>query len=80
MTCKFCNGELIPMEAVGEGIKTMRIMLGMLGGEFEEEYDGIQLMEGNYLTFDNSSGEYARGAVEINYCPMCGHELKGSEE
>lgn len=31
----------------------------------------------NRLYFDNSSWEYARGYIKINYCPMCG---KGNED
>ena len=30
----------------------------------------------NRLYFDNSSREYARGYIKINYCPMCGKKLR----
>lgn len=29
----------------------------------------------NRLYFDNSSWEYARGYIKINYCPICGRKL-----
>ena len=29
----------------------------------------------NRLYFDNSSWEYARGYIKINYCPICGKKL-----
>ena len=32
---------------------------------------------GSYsLRYDNSCGEYGEGAVEINYCPICGRKLE----
>lgn len=42
------------------------------------EVNGIILVnedEENQLYFDNSSWEYARGYIKINYCPICGRKL-----
>ena len=43
------------------------------------EVNGIILVidedKENRLYFDNSSWEYARGYIKINYCPICGREL-----
>ena len=42
------------------------------------EVNGIILVnedEENRLYFDNSSWEYARGYVKINFCPICGRKL-----
>ena len=82
--CKFCAGKAISAEYAGEGIKTMGMMLGMLFGmdkDNENELNnGIQLQEGNELTFDNSAREYAPLAIEIKYCPFCGKELVHKDE
>ena len=82
--CRFCAGKVIDRDLVGAGIKTVQTMLHSMFGMFDEEktccVDGIQLQQGNILTFDNSSGEYAAMAVEIKYCPMCGKELVHIEE
>jgi hypothetical protein len=43
------------------------------------EVNGIILVidedKENRLYFDNSSWEYARGYIKINYCPICGRKL-----
>jgi len=63
----------------------MMQMLGWMFGIGDEEEkekveDGIQIVRGNLLTFDNSSREYAPLGVEINYCPMCGKKLEAIKE
>ena len=69
----FCQGGLYENEANStNGIMPIPALLGF------DEHSGIMLDEENgkhYLTYDNSAGEYARGAVEIKYCPICGREL-----
>jgi hypothetical protein len=79
--CKFCAGGRVNAEYVGEGIRTMRINLSMMFGAFndDDEKDGIRLVDGKYLAFDNSSGEYAEQMVEINYCPLCGKKIEPKE-
>ena len=32
--------------------------------------------ENDILWFDNSGHEYLTGRISINYCPMCGRNLK----
>lgn len=79
--CKFCRGEWIHAEYVGEGITTMMTNLKMVFGmsNDDKEYDGIHLIDGNMLAFDNSSGEYADQMVAINYCPFCGEKVEPKE-
>ena len=80
--CKFCEGKVIKAHEYGEGIKTMRSMFSSLMGlsndydESDRAEDGIMLNNGNVLSFDNSSGEYAEMFIEINYCPFCGRKLE----
>jgi len=75
--CAFCAGKRIPATYAGEGTHTMRTMLTMMFGTAEEDaVDGIRLVDGKFMAFDNSSGEYAEQMVEINFCPMCGQEIK----
>lgn len=38
--------------------------------------DEIYLDENDILCFDNSGHEYPTGRININYCPMCGRDLK----
>ena len=73
--CSFCAGDRIFPDQVGEGTKTMAMMMGMLLGDLRNGSDGIRLVNKTYLAFDNSAGEYAEEMVEIKYCPMCGREL-----
>lgn len=89
MSCDFCEGKRIPPIRFGSsGIHTMRRNLAFLFGNmgyipvFMEEHepdDYIQLEkneDGYFLTFQNSSGEYAKGFAEIKYCPLCGKKLE----
>ena len=77
--CRFCSENPVKAECtVGNGIKTMSMMIGMLFGRMSDDdrlEDGIQLQDGNLLCFDNSSREYVPLGVRIGYCPMCGREL-----
>ena len=80
-TCRFCVGKVIHCEYhFNDGFHTMGTMLGILlgtGDENDEKLkDGIQLCKGNMLAFESSSGEYESLGVRINYCPLCGRELK----
>lgn len=85
--CRFCSGGNVRAEfTVGDGLKTMGMMIGMLFGKFGNEddpervYNGIQLQSGNMLCFDNSSREYVPLGIRIGYCPLCGRELKEEEK
>lgn len=85
--CRFCSGNNVPAEyTIGDGFKTMGMMIGMLSGMFGNEdeperlYNGIQLQSGNMLCFDNSAREYVPLGIRIGNCPFCGRELKPEEE
>lgn len=75
--CEFCEGnERIIEEYHGEGILPMRTMITGLFG-FGDSKNGIRYdTDNNLLGFDNSEGEYAEGFAKINYCPMCGRDLR----
>lgn len=75
--CKFCEGnERISEEYHEEGLLPMRTMITGLFG-FGDSKNGIRYdSENNLLGFDNSEGEYAECFVKINYCPMCGRDLR----
>lgn len=75
--CKFCEGnERISGEYHGQGILPARTMITSLFG-FGDSVYGIRYdTDTNLLGFDNSEGEYAEGFVKINYCPMCGRDLR----
>lgn len=34
-----------------------------------------KILKHNALVFTNSANEYGPGALNINYCPMCGRKL-----
>lgn len=76
--CGFCKGEFKSADGVVDGGQmTMRTMLGIMIGKNPSEDDGMGIkLYGDKLFFDNSSGEYTDGFVQINYCPFCGKELK----
>jgi len=83
--CRFCNGEAISCDDVGEGIQTMSMMVdamfeNLFGYTEKKKNDylknGIQLQRGNRLCFDSSAREYAVLDIEIRYCPFCGKELE----
>ena len=82
--CLFCEGKPIRTEYCTNGTKPVMMMLDIMLGRIDDRerdyaYDGIMLKEGNKLCFDNSSGEYSEQAIDINYCPFCGKELKADE-
>ena len=81
--CRFCSGNNVPAECtIGDGFKTMGMMLRMLFGNDDgsaDLYNGIQLQSGNMLCFDNSAREYVPLGIRIGYCPLCGRELKEEE-
>lgn len=64
------------------------IKMGMPNWTFGDEElptfknaDGIaieirQILENNSLVFTNSADEYGCGYININYCPICGRDLK----
>ena len=80
MACEFCKGERKAAEYVGGGTKTMATMIrDMFGCREEVKNDCIRIDDSHYLAWDNSSGEYAEMAVDINYCPMCGEKLNKGE-
>lgn len=80
MSCKFCKGVPKRAEYVGDGIKTMGMMLEMMLGADEEtpHSNYIYIKDGNLLTWDNSAKEYAELSTEIKYCPMCGRKLQSN--
>lgn len=80
--CKFCeetNFKIV--DGYEKGKKhTERTKSIFCSKDYElNEVNGIILVidedKENRLYFDNSSWEYARGYIKINYCPICGREL-----
>lgn len=70
--CVFCEEKkVISGRKTGPGLLPMADMFGV------SSESGIMLEKKNLLGFDNSAGEYAMRYVEINYCPICGRNLKG---
>lgn len=85
--CRFCSGYVIRGKSVGNGIKTFHDMINnMLGKEDEEDLDpdklcnGIQLKRdadwNPYILADSSAMEYDPVKIGINFCPLCGENLK----
>lgn len=80
--CDFCeNGKFKEVDGYdNSGLRTMKSLLGGLVGK---EENGILIDVENdehYLVFDNSSGEYTKGAVKIAFCPLCGRKLSEETE
>lgn len=79
--CEFCekiNFKIV--DGYGKGKKyTKRTKSIFCSRDYElNEVNGVTLVnedEENRLYFDNSSLEYARGYIKINYCPICGRKL-----
>lgn len=79
--CEFCekiNFKIV--DGYGKGKKyTKRTKSIFCSRDYElNEVNGVTLVnedEENRLYFDNSSWEYARGYIKINYCPICGRKL-----
>lgn len=68
--CEFCKN-------IGIGIPDWDFLL-------EEDSDIVpsgdkieirKIMNHNALVFTNSANEYGAGALNINYCPICGRKL-----
>lgn len=79
MKCPLCEeGKKLDPEYQGEGIGTMAMNLHNLFGS-ELKHDGIQLQDNNVLMWDNSSGEYAKLGIIINFCPICGRQIRKKE-
>lgn len=79
MKCPLCEeGKKLDPEFQGEGIGTMRMNLHNLFGTKLED-DGIQIQDTNVLMWDNSSGEYAKLGIVINFCPICGRRIRAKE-
>lgn len=79
MKCPLCEeGKKLDPEFQGEGRGTMVMNLhNLFGGKFED--DGIQIQDTNVLMWDNSSGEYAKLGIVINFCPICGRRIRKKE-
>ena len=80
--CKFCAGEKVNADYVGDGITSAEFTINRLKqafGMYYNDKDGIRLVDGQYLAFDNSAGEYAEQMISINYCPMCGRKIEPKE-
>lgn len=79
--CEFCEKDFIKRVDGYEKEKnyTKRTKSISYSRDYElNEVNGIILVnenEENRLYFDNSSWEYARGYIKINYCPICGRKL-----
>lgn len=80
--CEFCEKDFVKRVDGYEKTKklTERTKSIFYSRDYElNEVNGIILVlneDGeNRLHFDNSSREYARGYVKINYCPICGRKL-----
>ena len=79
--CEFCEKDFVKRVDGYEKTKklTERTKRIFYSRDYElNEVNGIILVnedEENRLYLDNSSWEYARGYVKINYCPICGRKL-----
>lgn len=79
--CEFCEETKFKrVDGYEKGKKyTKRTKRIAYSRDYElNEVNGIILVnedEENQLYFDNSSLEYARGYIKINYCPICGRKL-----
>lgn len=74
--CKFCKENVKINSELSRGdIMPMLDLINFMAGK--ETNSGIIFdSEENLLGFDNSAGEYAMQYIHINYCPMCGRDLK----
>lgn len=74
--CEFCiNYEFKNADCTHQGgVRTMGSLMDEWLG-VGNSGDGVYLMDGNKLMFDNSYGEYAAAGVTISYCPFCGRYL-----
>lgn len=70
--CEFCDNQeqkLIPEEDLGF-IKEM-----LADGNETSAYCSVYL-ENDELYFDSSCNEYPHSKVKINFCPICGRDLR----
>jgi hypothetical protein len=73
--CEFCDNQeqkLIPEEDLGF-IKEM-----LADGNETSAYCSVYL-ENDELYFDSSCNEYPHSKVKINFCPICGRDLRSKE-
>lgn len=79
--CDFCEGKTINSQYMKSGLVTMKNKFSAMFNTVDKYKweDGVWLEDGNVLTYDSSSGEYASQGVEINYCPFCGEKLEGDK-
>lgn len=73
--CEFCNNQcqkIIP----DEDLKFIKEMLE--DGNETSAYCSVFLEDGE-LYFDSSSNEYPPSKIKINYCPICGRDLRSEE-
>lgn len=79
--CEFCEKDFVKRVDGYEKTKklTERTKRIFYSRDYElNEVNGMILVnedEENQLYFDNSSWEYARGYIKINYCPICDRKL-----
>lgn len=81
--CAFCEKDFVKkVDGYEKGKKyTERTKNIIFSRDYElNEVNGIILVLNengeNRLYFDNSSWEYARGYVKVNFCPICGRKLR----
>lgn len=77
--CEFCEGKIIKSTNYEGDILPFRLMFSSIvrcDYSSDEAVNGIFLNEDNMMGFNNSDGEYATQFVKINYCPMCGRDLR----
>lgn len=79
MKCPLCEeGKKLDPEIQGEGRGTAIMNLhNLFGTGFRD--DGVQIQDTNVLMWDNSSGEYAKLGIIINFCPICGRRIRAKE-
>lgn len=68
--CEFCND-------IGIGLPNWNFLPNE---DFDIVPSGVKIeirkiIDHNALVFTNSADEYGAGALNINYCPMCGRKL-----
>ena len=76
--CEFCGPDCKhkPVDEYDDnaGIDTMSVMVSRMFGN-PDTNNGFRLLNRKNLWFDNSSGEYNAGMIEIKFCPFCGEKL-----
>lgn len=73
--CEFC-------ENIGVGIPNLNFADSTARNWIKSgEYIGIrEIINRKALVFTNSANEYGYGALDINYCPICGRDLRSAED